>query len=247
MINPKNIHLGVNVDHIATIREARKTPYPDVVEAALIAEQAGADSITVHLREDRRHIQDLDVRKLIRKLTTHLNLEMAVTEEMLAFALEIQPSDCCLVPEKREELTTEGGLDIVSQFSGVKETVDQLRASGIRVALFIDPEKEQIDASRRAGASVVELHTGAYAEAESPAERQKEFERIKTAAGYARQQGLIVHAGHGLTLDNVGPVAALSEIEELNIGHAIVARALFIGIAAAVKEMKQVINEAEAA
>ena len=247
MINPKNIHLGVNVDHIATIREARKTPYPDVVEAALIAEQAGADSITVHLREDRRHIQDLDVRKLIRKLTTHLNLEMAVTEEMLAFALEIQPSDCCLVPEKREELTTEGGLDIVSQFSGVKETVDQLRASGIRVALFIDPEKEQIDASRRAGASVVELHTGAYAEAESPAERQKEFERIKTAAGYARQQGLIVHAGHGLPLDNVGPVAALSEIEELNIGHAIVARALFIGIAAAVKEMKQVINEAEAA
>jgi pyridoxine 5-phosphate synthase len=232
-----SIALGVNVDHVATVRQARRARHPDPVHAALVAEQAGADSITMHLREDRRHIIDRDPFALQERMQTHLNLEMAVTAEMLAIAQRLKPADCCLVPEKRTEVTTEGGLDVLGQQPLVLDAVTQLRAAGIRVSLFIDPEAAQIEASRAAGAQVVELHTGAYAEATGAA-RAHELERLRAAARRAAAIGLTVHAGHGLDYRNVQLVAAIPEIVELNIGYAIVGQALFTGLAEAVREMK---------
>ena len=231
------IHLGVNVDHVATLRQARHTRYPDPVTAALIAEQSGADSITVHLREDRRHIQARDVDVLLRAVQTRVNLEMAVTDSMIEFAVKHRPADCCLVPERREELTTEGGLDVAGQASRIAAACRRLAEHGIRVSLFIDPDPAQIAASAAAGAPVVELHTGAYAEAEG-AVAARELERIRTGATQAQSLGLTVHAGHGLNYQNVGPVAAIPEIAELNIGHAVVAQSVFDGFAAAVAKMK---------
>jgi pyridoxine 5-phosphate synthase len=232
------IDLGVNVDHVATLRQVRGTSYPDPVYAALVAEQAGADSITVHLREDRRHIQDRDVRVLMQTLQTRVNLEMAVTDEMLGIAEEILPPDICLVPEKREELTTEGGLDVVSGMSRIKDACQRLAQGNMRVSLFVDPDPRQLDAAVAAGAPVVELHTGAYAEHTGEAQ-QRELERVRTAARYAASIGLRVHAGHGLHYHNVHPVAAIAEIVELNIGHAIVARAVIDGLRESVSEMKR--------
>jgi pyridoxine 5-phosphate synthase len=231
------IHLGVNVDHVATLRQARHTRYPDPVAAALIAEQSGADSITVHLREDRRHIQARDVELLLRTLQTRVNLEMAVTDAMVDLAVKHRPSDCCLVPERREELTTEGGLDVASQIQRVAAVCRELAQHGIRVSLFIDPDPAQIEASAEAGAPVVELHTGAYANCAGAA-AAKELVRIESAAARARSLGLVVHAGHGLNYHNVTPVAAMASIVELNIGHAVVAQALFDGFAGAVAKMK---------
>ncbi|MDX1561864.1 MAG: pyridoxine 5'-phosphate synthase, partial [Gammaproteobacteria bacterium] len=241
------IHLGVNVDHVATLRQARLTRYPDPLTAALIAEQAGADSITVHLREDRRHIQERDVELMQRSLLTRVNLEMAATDAMIAFARRIGPADCCLVPEKREELTTEGGLDIAGQKDKVAAACNELKASGIRVSLFIDADPAQIDASAAAGAEVVELHTGAYADAATAKERDVELARIVEGAERAAALGLTVHAGHGLHYHNVLPIAAIPQIVELNIGHAIVAQAVFDGIAGAVRKMKQLMQSARQA
>ena len=232
------IHLGVNIDHVATLRQARGTSYPRPVEAALIAEQAGADSITVHLREDRRHIQDADLTEIHEVMRTHMNLEMAVTEEMIGIAGELRPADCCLVPERREELTTEGGLDVAGQVDKVRDACSRLGDLGIRVSLFIDPDTEQLDAAAAAGAPVVELHTGAYADAVEE-QQSAELQRIIAAAEYAAGIGLTVHAGHGLHYGNVGAVAAIEQIVELNIGHAIVSRAVFDGLAEAVSDMKQ--------
>ncbi len=231
------IALGVNVDHVATVRNARRARHPDPVHAALLAEQAGADSITMHLREDRRHIIDRDPFNFVALMQTRLNLEMAVTPEMLSIAQRLRPSDCCLVPEKRSEVTTEGGLDVVGQQSAMQDAVAYLAAAGIRVSLFIDPEVAQIKAARSVGAPVIELHTGAYAEARG-AELGRELERLRVAARQAAQLGLTVHAGHGLDYHNVQPVAAIPEIIELNIGFAIVGRAMFTGLAEAVREMK---------
>jgi pyridoxine 5-phosphate synthase len=231
------IALGVNIDHVATLRQVRRARYPDPLTAALAAEQAGADSITLHLREDRRHIQERDVLVMREALQTRMNLEMAVTDAMLAFALRVAPQDCCLVPENRAEVTTEGGLDVAGQLARVRGACAELAARGIRVSLFIDPAREQVDAARQAGAPVVELHTGSYAEVSGEA-RAREFERIRDAAKYAAASGLTVHAGHGLNYHNVAAIAALHEIVELNIGHAIVAQAVFIGIAPAVRDMK---------
>ena len=231
-------HLGVNVDHVATLRQARGTDYPSPVDAALRAEQAGADSITVHLREDRRHIQDADLEALQSAMQTHMNLEMAVTDEMIGIARRLCPSDCCLVPEKREELTTEGGLDVATQLARVTSACQALAASDIRVSLFIDPEERQLDAAKTAGAPVVELHTGAYADAQGEAQ-QEELMRIVRAVDYGHSIGLTMHAGHGLHYENVMPVARIQNIVELNIGHAIVARAVFDGIEFAVAEMKR--------
>jgi pyridoxine 5-phosphate synthase len=232
-----SIALGVNVDHVATVRQARRARHPDPVHAALLAEQAGADSITMHLREDRRHIIDRDPFALQEAMQTHLNLEMAATAQMLDIALRLKPADCCLVPEKRTEVTTEGGLDVVGQQSQLRDAADRLAAAGIRVSLFIDPAPEQIEAVRFTGAPVIELHTGAYAEA-TGSMRARELERLRAAARQASALGLRVHAGHGLDYQNVQPVAAIPEIVELNIGYAIVGRALFTGIEAAVREMK---------
>jgi pyridoxine 5-phosphate synthase len=237
------IHLGVNIDHVATLRQVRRATYPDPLLAALIAEQSGADSITLHLREDRRHIQDHDVRRMRVALQTRMNLELAATDPMVALAREIAPQDCCLVPERREEVTTEGGLDVAGQLSRLKQVCRALAGDGIRVALFIDPETRQIDASRAAGASVVELHTGAYAKATGE-RRALELARIADGARLGASLGLIVHAGHGLHYHNVQPVAAIGEIVELNIGHAIVARSIVSGIAAAVGEMKALMLDA---
>ena len=237
------IFLGVNIDHVATLRQARRGRYPDPVHAALAAEVAGADSITLHLREDRRHIQEQDVRALRQLLQTRMNLEMAVTDEMLDFAAEIRPADCCLVPERRAELTTEGGLDVAAQLERVRQATARLAPAGVRVALFIDPDPRQIEAAARAGAPVVELHTGAYAEA-SGAAAATELERLRAATRLAASLGLTVHAGHGLNYHNVRPIAAVREIVELNIGHAIIAHALFVGLAAAVREMKALMREA---
>jgi pyridoxine 5-phosphate synthase len=237
------IALGVNIDHVATLRQARRARSPDPVHAALAAELAGADSVTLHLREDRRHIQDRDVRALRPLLKTRMNLEMAVTDEMLAIAAEVRPADCCLVPEKRTELTTEGGLDVAGQAARIRAAAASLGAAGIRVALFIDPEPAQIEAAASSGAPVVELHTGAYAEAAGPA-MATELERLRTGARLAAHLGLEVHAGHGLDYHNVQPVAAIGEIVELNIGHAIMARALFTGLAAAVRDMKALMQAA---
>ncbi len=239
-----SIFLGVNIDHIATLRQARKTRYPSPVEAALMAETAGADSITLHLREDRRHIQDADVAILRQVLKTKMNLEMAVTDEMLAIACSTAPEDVCLVPEKREELTTEGGLDVASQQSRIQAACLQLADAGIRVSLFIDADFAQLDAAHATGAPVVEIHTGAYADVTNDAARIVEFERIRKAVAYGRSLGLTVNAGHGLTYHNVQPIAALPGIHELNIGHAIVAQALFVGWKEAVAEMKRLMVEA---
>lgn len=236
--------LGVNIDHIATVRNARGTPYPDPVQAAFVAEHAGADGITVHLREDRRHITDRDIELLRQTLQTRMNLEMAVTEEMLTIACRIQPNFCCLVPEKREEVTTEGGLDVAGQQDKLNQAVARLSAAGIQVSLFIDPEYRQIDAAVRAGAPFIEIHTGTYAEAKDPTIAQQELQRIALAARYAVSVGLKVNAGHGLTYHNVLPIAQLPEIYELNIGHAIIGRALFSGLATAVSEMKTLLKEA---
>lgn len=238
----KPILLGVNIDHVATLRQARGTRYPDPVQAALVAEEAGADGITLHLREDRRHIQERDLRLLAQMLQTRMNFECAVTEEMLRFAEELRPAHVCLVPEKREELTTEGGLDVAGQFDKVSAACRRLGALGIDVSLFIDADERQIDASLKAGAPTIEIHTGAYAEAESVAEQDKEFQRIAAATGYAAGR-LVVNAGHGLHYHNVQRIAALRDINELNIGHAIIARAVFSGLAGAVREMKEIMQQ----
>ncbi len=240
----KPICLGVNIDHVATLRQARGTRYPDPVYAALMAEQAGADSITLHLREDRRHIQDRDLHSMKGVLQTRMNLEMAVTDEMLGIALDVQPQDCCLVPERREELTTEGGLDVAGQLDRVSAAVARLADAGIRVSLFIDPDAQQLEAARASGAPVVELHTGAYGEATGERARARELARLCEAASAGAKLGLTVHAGHGLHYHNVIPVAAIAEIVELNIGHAIIARAVFDGLGTAVSEMKHLLLEA---
>ena len=234
----KEQHLGVNVDHVATLRQARGTDYPSPVAAAILAEASGADSITMHLREDRRHIQDHDLGKFVESMQTHLNLEMAVTDEMLAIAVRIRPQDCCLVPESREELTTEGGLDVAGQKTKLGDACKELAANSIRVSLFIDPDPEQLEASVGVGAPVVELHTGSYADA-SGSDQERELARIEEAVRYGHELGLTMHAGHGLHYENVTPVAAIAEIVELNIGHAIVARAVFDGLETAVGEMKR--------
>jgi len=243
MNNNKPIFLGVNIDHVATLRQARGTTYPRPAEAAYIAESAGADSITVHLREDRRHIQDHDLDEIIEVMRTHMNLEMAVTDEMIAIAKGIKPQDVCLVPEKREELTTEGGLDVAGQLDKVRAACSELGDAGIRVSLFIDPDNEQLDAAVSAGAPVVELHTGQYAGTEGE-EQAAELQRIVDAAKYGHDLGLVINAGHGLHYQNVKPIARIEQIVELNIGHAIVARAIFDGIASSVAEMKRLMLEA---
>jgi pyridoxine 5-phosphate synthase len=237
------IALGVNIDHVATLRQVRRARYPDPVHAALSAEIAGADSITLHLREDRRHIQLDDVKALKDLLQTRMNLEMAVTVEMLEIARNVRPADCCLVPERRAELTTEGGLDAAGQLERLRDATGSLSAEGIRVALFIDPDPQQIEAAARIGAPAVELHTGAYAEADG-ADRAIQLERLRAGARLAASLRLAVHAGHGLNYQNVQPVAAIDQIVELNIGHAIVARAVFEGLPAAVREMKALMRAA---
>ncbi|MBE4975973.1 pyridoxine 5'-phosphate synthase [Serratia sp. X3] len=236
--------LGVNIDHIATLRNARGTQYPDPVQAAFIAEQAGADGITVHLREDRRHITDRDVRLLRQTIQTRMNLEMAVTDEMLDIAVELKPHFCCLVPEKREEVTTEGGLDVAGQLDKMSVAVERLAQAGILVSLFIDPDHRQIDATVAVGAPYIEIHTGAYAEAQGELAVQAELRRIAVAAAYAAEKGLKVNAGHGLTYHNVQPIAALPEMHELNIGHAIIGQAVMCGLPAAVADMKVLMREA---
>lgn len=241
----ERVLLGVNIDHIATLRQARGTRYPDPVQAALIAEQAGADGITLHLREDRRHIQERDVELIKQLLQTRMNFEMAVTDWMLEYAEKLRPEQVCLVPEKREELTTEGGLDVASQVEKMTQVCQRLAKAGIEVSLFIDPDEAQIDAAVAAGAPTIELHTGAYAEAEDKKLQEKELERLRAAAAYAVRQGLVVNAGHGLHYHNVEPIAALPGLNELNIGHALIAHALFVGLDAAVKEMQALIQRAK--
>ncbi len=244
MTQQNNILLGVNIDHVATIRQARGTRYPDPIQAAIEVEQAGADAVTLHLREDRRHIQDRDVEMLKGILLSRMNLEMAVTEEMLAVAERIQPEECCLVPERREELTTEGGLEVLGQKSRMKEACSRLAEAGVRVSLFIDADCAQIEAAKEVGAPVIEIHTGHYADAMSKAEREAEFARIKEAVEFGDSIGLHVNAGHGLNYQNVQPIAALPQIKELNIGHAIIARALFTGLQPAVIEMRRLMKGA---
>jgi pyridoxine 5-phosphate synthase len=239
------IALGVNIDHVATLRQARRARYPDPLYAALMAEEAGADSITLHLREDRRHIQDRDVTAMREALQTRMNLEMAVTEEMIRIAQRVVPQDCCLVPESRQEVTTEGGLDVLGQRARVGEAVKALGNSGIRVSLFIDPDPAQIEAAQAVGAPVIELHTGAYADSTGAA-RAREFERLFAAAKFASRLGLVVNAGHGLNYHNVEPIAAIPEVVELNIGHAIIARAVFDGMSKAVRDMKELMRGARA-
>jgi pyridoxine 5-phosphate synthase len=243
MPETRPIYLGVNIDHVATLRQARGTPYPRLADAVIIAERAGADSITVHLREDRRHIQDADLPAIAEVMQTHMNLELAVTDEMLGIACEFAPSDCCLVPERREELTTEGGLDVAGQIDRVREACTRLAEAGIRVSLFIDPDEAQLEAAVACGAPVVELHTGAYAEAQGE-RRAAELQRIIAAAAFADGLGLVVNAGHGLNYDNVGEIAVIPQIVELNIGHGIVSRAVFDGLGVAVSEMKRLMTEA---
>ncbi|GAA0199616.1 pyridoxine 5'-phosphate synthase [Kangiella japonica] len=242
MKNP--ILLGVNIDHVATVRNARGTDYPDPVQAAFIAEQNGADGITVHLREDRRHITDRDVEILARTIQTRMNLEMAVTDEMLSIAEKTKPAYVCLVPEKREELTTEGGLDVKGQESKIKEACLRMADAGIQVSLFIDTDEEQIDAAARTCAPLIELHTGHYADAKNDHEREVELVKIQRAVSHAVGQGIQVNAGHGLQYHNVQPIAAIKEIVELNIGHAIIGRAVFSGLDQAVSEMKKLMVEA---
>ncbi len=238
--------LGVNIDHIATLRQARGTRYPEPLQAALLAEEAGADGITVHLREDARHIQERDVLLLSTTLQTRMNLEMAVTEAMIALALRVKPAHCCLVPEKREELTTEGGLDVLQQEARIGEACERLGAAGIEVSLFIDAEFSQIDAAVRCGAPAIEIHTGHYAEALTPQAQQRQLEKIRSAVAYALTKGLIVNAGHGLHYHNTEAIAAIAGINELNIGHSIIARALMVGMKEAVSSMRQLIAQASA-
>ena len=237
-----DIFLGVNIDHIATLRQARGTRYPSLIDAAKICEGSGADSITLHLREDRRHIQDQDVEELKFSLTTKMNLEMAATDEMLEIATKILPEDCCLVPEKRQELTTEGGLDVLSQLGRIKEVCSELSTNNIKASLFIDPDNYQIEAAVECGAPIIEIHTGHYADASSAAEMQKELQKISEACAYAHSLGLQVNAGHGLTLENTKAIADINSVVELNIGHSIISRALFVGLGAATSEMKQLIQ-----
>ncbi|MGH8660780.1 MAG: pyridoxine 5'-phosphate synthase [Burkholderiales bacterium] len=234
--------LGVNIDHVATLRQARGTEYPSPLEAARAAEDAGADYITLHLREDRRHIQDRDVLALRKALRTRMNLEAAVTPEMIAFARRVRPHDVCLVPERRAELTTEGGLDVAGALKRVARACRDLKEAGIRISLFIDADRKQVDAALKAGAPVIELHTGGYAEARGAGQRQRELDRIRAAAEYAAGRGVRVNAGHGLNYENVRAIAAIAQIGDLNIGHAIVARAVFVGMGAAVREMKALLD-----
>jgi len=243
MSDAKPIFLGVNIDHVATLRQARGTTYPRPADAVRLVEMAGADSITVHLREDRRHIQDHDIDEINEVMKTHMNLEMAVTDEMVAIAKRVGPTDVCLVPEKREELTTEGGLDVAGQLQKVRAACRELGDAGIRVSLFIDPDRSQLDAAVAAGAPVVELHTGKYADTEGEV-HTAELERIVDAASYGHDLGLIINAGHGLHYQNVKPIARIEQIVELNIGHAVVARAVFDGLPIAVAEMKRLMLEA---
>lgn len=241
----RRILLGVNVDHVATLRQARGTRYPDPVQAAFVAEGAGADLITIHLREDRRHIQERDVEILRSTLDTRMNLEMAVTEEMLEFAERLLPEDVCLVPERREELTTEGGLDVAGQPARIRDACARLVAAGVRTSLFIDPDPVQIDAAADAGASVIEIHTGRFAEERGRA-RDEELARIRTAADRGAERGLVVNAGHGLGFHNVSDIARIEPIRELNIGHAIIARAVFSGLDRAVRDMRSLMDAARA-
>jgi len=246
VIEPSRLLLGVNIDHVATLRQARGTRYPDPVYAAALVEEAGADGITIHLREDRRHIIDRDVFVLRETLNTRMNLEMAVTEEMLEIAEKVKPEHVCLVPEKREELTTEGGLDVVGQEEKIRAACERLAAAGIEVSLFIDADQAQIDATVRCGAPVIELHTGAYADATTEAEQSGELARIREGARYAHEKGLIVNAGHGLHYHNVEQIAEIPHLNELNIGHGLIAHALFVGLKQAVVEMKQLMLDAQA-
>lgn len=242
----KRVLLGVNIDHIATLRQARGTRYPDPVHAALMAEEAGADGITLHLREDRRHIQDRDVYILKDCLNTRMNLEMAVTDEMINIASEVKPAAVCLVPEKREELTTEGGLDVIGNEANIKDACLRLAQVGSEVSLFIDADEKQIDAAVRCGAPVIEIHTGHYADAETPEEQQKELARICKGTAYALDKGLVVNAGHGLHYHNTEAIAAIPGINELNIGHSMMAHAMFVGLKQAVTEMRDLIQKASA-
>lgn len=243
-INP--ILLGVNIDHVATLRQSRGTLYPEPMQAALLAEQAGADAITLHLREDRRHIQERDVEIFKSCLQTRMNLEMAVTDEMLSYAEKIKPEDCCLVPERREELTTEGGLDVAGQMLRMKEACSRLADREIRVSLFIDADKKQIEAAAECNAPVIEIHTGHFADAKNRHEQEKEYQRIIHAVEFADNLGLQVNAGHGLHYHNVKAIAVIQQIQELNIGHAIIARSIFTGLEAAVKEMKSLMESVRA-
>jgi len=243
MTKLKPLNLGVNIDHVATLRQARGTDYPSPASAVLLAEKGGADSITVHLREDRRHIQDSDLAAINEVMATHMNLEMAVADEILEIAEQVRPRDCCLVPERRQELTTEGGLDVCSQQDKIRDACARLDDLGIRASLFIDPDPAQLEAAVAAGAPAVELHTGRYADA-SGDEQRAELQRIVSAAEYGHELGLIVNAGHGLHYENVTAVAAIEQIVELNIGHAIVAQAVFVGLQAAVSDMKRLMTEA---
>ncbi|MCQ9326307.1 pyridoxine 5'-phosphate synthase [Neisseria dentiae] len=236
--------LGVNIDHIATLRNARGTPYPNPLEAALIAETHGADLITLHLREDRRHIKDADVFAIKNAVRTRMNLEMALTEEMLENALKVMPEDVCIVPEKREEITTEGGLDVLAQQDKIAAFTKTLTEAGIRVSLFIDADEAQIQAARDVGAPVIELHTGAYADAETPYARATQLQRIEEGANFGSDLGLVVNAGHGLTIHNVTPIAKILAIHELNIGHSLIAQAVFLGLPEAIRQMKEVMFRA---
>jgi len=242
-VNTKALRLGVNIDHVATLRQARGTRYPDPVYAALLVEQAGADSVTLHLREDRRHIQDRDVYRLKERMLTKMNLEMAVTDEMVAIACEVQPEDCCLVPEKREELTTEGGLDVLRYQDVITEACKKLKDAGIRVSLFIDADLRQIDAAKQTGAPVIEIHTGHYADAESSSSQLQLLNDITVACEHADNIGLQVNAGHGLNRQNLTDIAGLQSIMELNIGHAIIADSLFMGLDKTVREYKELMRK----
>lgn len=244
---PRPLRLGVNIDHVATVRNARGGRYPDPVRAAKLAAEAGADGITAHLREDRRHIIDSDIERLMAEIRLPLNLEMAATDEMLGIALRHRPHACCLVPEKRTEVTTEGGLDVAGQLETLKRTVGDLGAAGIRVSLFIDPEPAQLDAAKALGAPVVELHTGAYCDAPAGAERAAELERIVRAAAHAEAIGLECHAGHGLSYETVGAIAAIPTIVELNIGHFLIGEAIFVGLGNTLQRMRAVMKDARAA
>jgi pyridoxine 5-phosphate synthase len=237
------LRLGVNIDHVATVRNARGGAFPDPVRAAILAEQSGADGITAHLREDRRHISDNDIVRLTDAIQIPLNLEMAATEEMLAIALKARPHAACIVPEKREERTTEGGIDVLGQFTRLEPIVGKLTQAGIRVSLFIEPDRKQLDAARALGAPVVELHTGAYANATGEL-REKLLKHIHNAAEFGADLGLEIHAGHGLTYDNVGPIAAISHVRELNIGHFLVGEAIFAGLAESIQKMRALMDEA---
>ena len=240
------IYLGVNIDHVATLRQARGTRYPDPVQAAMIAEQAGADSITVHLREDRRHIQERDILLLKETMLTPMNLEMAVTEEILAFAEKVRPEYCCLVPERREELTTEGGLDVAARIGFYQELVKRFGDAGIPVSLFIDPDTKQIESSAQTGAGAVEINTGRYSESTSESKKAERLSDVRKAVEFAHEAGLVVHAGHGLHYKNVSPIAALPWVDELNIGHSIVSESVFVGFSNAISTMKELIEKASA-